>query len=272
MRIPIRQIDAFTSERFRGNPAAVCVLDPEISAQLDAVKMQQIAAEMNLSETAFVTLGSDPYPLRWFTPNIEVDLCGHATLAAAFVLWQDGHVDVHSPIEFETRSGKLTCRLVESPAHTPLIQLDFPALEFESISPPDELTQAMGVRPVAVVRSQMDHLIHVISEEEVLEANPDMALLARFPARGVILTAISDSPDRDFVSRFFAPGAGVPEDPVTGSAHCLLGPFWNSILGRSEFTAYQASRRGGFVRLALEGNRVLLQGSAVRVFYGELEL
>jgi PhzF family phenazine biosynthesis protein len=255
------QIDAFTDRPFAGNPAAVCLLDDE----RDAAWMQAVAAEMNLSETAFVRPLDDGFELRWFTPAIEVDLCGHATLAAAHALWSEGIVPRDQPIRFHTRSGVLTCT-----TDGKLIELDFPATPAHAAEPPAGLLEALGVTPTYTGRSKFDKFVLVESEQVVRSLKPDFARLREVPMRGAIVTSPSADPRFDFVSRFFAPAAGVNEDPVTGSAHCCLGPFWGERLGKTELTAYQASARGGVVRVRVNGDRVILGGQAVTVWRGEL--
>jgi predicted PhzF superfamily epimerase YddE/YHI9 len=262
MTIPIYQVDAFAEKRFEGNPAAVCLLHDDLPGEW----MQSMAAEMNLSETAFVRPIDDGFELRWFTPAMEVDLCGHATLASAHVLWSEGIAPPREPIRFHTRSGVLTCR----PAGN-AIELDFPATPATACDPPDGLLEALDVRPAFVGRSKFDKFLVVDSEEVVRSLQPDFAALRRIAdMRGLIVTSISSDPRFDFISRFFAPGAGVDEDPVTGSAHCCLGPFWGERLGKAELTGFQASKRGGVVRVRVSGDRVILGGTAVTVFRGEL--
>ena len=250
-------IDAFTDRPFAGNPAAVCLLDGEHDAQW----MQSVAAEMNLSETAFLLPQNDLYKLRWFTPAVEVDLCGHATLASAHAIWEEGLGS--DELRFETRSGILTATRRDG-----MIVLDFPATPAAEAKPPDGLLDAIGAAALFVGRSRMDYLVEVASEDIVRALQPDHARLRTIQARGIIVT--SRSSQYDFVSRFFAPGSGVDEDPVTGSAHCTLAPFWAPRLGRTEFTAYQASPRGGVVHVRLRGDRVELGGHAVTVSRGEL--
>lgn len=254
-------VDAFTDRPFAGNPAAVCLLDEE----RDAEWMQAVAAEMNLSETAFVRPLEDGLELRWFTPAIEVELCGHATLASAHALWTQSVVDQQQPIRFHTKSGILTCT-----HNGDFIELDFPATPAHEAEPPPGLLDALGVRPSFVGRSKFDKFIVVESEQVVRSLKPDFARLRAISMRGVIVTSTSDDPRFDFVSRYFAPGAGINEDPVTGSAHCCLGPFWSERLGKTEMTAYQASAREGVVRVRVNGDRVILGGQAVMVMKGEL--
>jgi PhzF family phenazine biosynthesis protein len=255
------QIDAFTDRPFSGNPAAVCLLDTE----RDAEWMQSVAAEMNLSETAFVRPMQEGFELRWFTPKIEVDLCGHATLASAHALWSEGIVEDTLEIPFQTKSGLLTCRRRDS-----MIELDFPATPALPAPSDKALSAALGLQPTFVGQSRFDALVVVDSEATVRSLRPDFAALAVLPFRGVIVTSESDDARFDFVSRFFAPSAGVAEDPVTGSAHCCLGPYWGERLGKTKLTGFQASSRGGVVELKLAGERVLLGGQAVTVFRGVL--
>lgn len=266
MAIRIVQVDAFTSRLFAGNPAAVCVL-PEAPAEQ---WMRDVAREMNLSETAFVVprqgvVRDDGYNLRWFTPAVEVDLCGHATLASAHVLWEDGHLPQGRQARFHTRSGLLT-----ADRRGEWIEMDFPAKIAVPAEAPAELLPALGIAGAKFVgRNAFDYLVEVDSEETVRALSPDHSTLRKVPVRGVIVTARSSSGEFDFVSRFFAPGAGVDEDPVTGSAHTALGPYWACILGKSELTAFQASARGGVVKVEVRGDRVLLSGQAVTVMHGD---
>jgi PhzF family phenazine biosynthesis protein len=255
------QVDAFTDRPFAGNPAAVFLL----SNTRDESWMQSVAREMNLAETAFLIRRSDGFDLRWFTPLCEVDLCGHATLASAHALWEDGHVTDDAPARFHTRSGVLTAERRDG-----LIWLDFPSTPAKPTSPPPELVKGLGVPLGFVGRGPFDYLAEVGSEETLRALRPDLTALGTLPVRGTIVTARSSTPGYDFISRFFAPAAGVPEDPVTGSAHCALAPFWAERLGRSELTGYQASPRSGVVRVRLTGDRVLLGGTAVTVVRGEL--
>jgi PhzF family phenazine biosynthesis protein len=257
----IIQVDAFTTEPFTGNPAAVCVL-PEPAAE---GWMQQVAREMNLSETAFLDPAEDGFNLRWFTPAAEVDLCGHATLAAAHVLWEIGHLPLDTPARFFTKSGLLTAR-----RQADWIELDFPAEPEAAVEPPPALLEALGVRPTYVGKNRMDYLVEIDSQETLVDLQPNLNLLTAFPHRGTIVTSRADSAQYDFVSRFFAPQLGIDEDPVTGSAHCCLGPFWSKRLGKDELVAYQASARGGVVRVRVRGDRVILGGQAVTVLRGEL--
>lgn len=257
----IFQVDAFTSEAYKGNPAAVCVMTGPREEQW----MRNVAAEMNLSETAFLYPENDGYRLRWFTPTVEVDLCGHATLASAHVLWEEGYLKQHNEARFYSRSGVLTAT-----RNGNWIELDFPSTPEQPVFSPPELEQSLGVQGRYVGKSKFDYLVEVESEEVVRNLNPNMTLLKTIPIRGVMVTSRSSSEGFDFVSRFFAPASGVDEDPVTGSAHCCLGPFWQKKLNKSVFTAFQASKRGGVVRVAVVGDRVLLGGQAVTVLKGEL--
>jgi PhzF family phenazine biosynthesis protein len=268
-RIPCWQVDAFTDRPFAGNPAAVVWLE----ADADPVWMQNVAAEMNLAETAFVRKLADGYSLRWFTPKVEVDLCGHATLASAHALWTSGTVP-EEPLRFHTRSGVLTCS-----RNGDLIELDFPATPPMQTENDSLLENALGLQKsrhgapyylIRTYRSRYDMLIELPSADLVRSLQPDFRTLAVFPVRGVIVTAASDDPKYDFISRFFAPGAGIDEDPVTGSAHCALTPYWAERLKKTTFTAYQASERGGVLRLRLNGDRVILGGNAVTVWEGYL--
>ena len=256
----IYTVDAFSSAPFQGNPAAVCIVRDEIDLGL----MQRIAFEMNLSETAFVRVGEQPFGLRWFTPRVEVDLCGHATLASAHVLWETRLVEQEDKIEFSTRSGILTAR-----KHGPWVEMDFPTeAPVESPAPPF-LSDALGVRPLWVGRTRFDYLVEVGSEEVLRGITPDFALLAKVECRGVIVTCGVQSGGYDFASRFFAPAVGINEDPVTGSAHCSLAPFWSGRTGRNSFTARQASERGGTLKVRAAGERTFISGQAVTVVRGE---
>ena len=255
-------VDAFTNERFRGNPAAICVL---ANAREDAW-MAAVAREMNLSETAYLQRRDDGWSLRWFTPSVEVDLCGHATLASAHALWEDGLAAADETLRFHTRSGVLTARREASG-----IVMDFPAEPPKEVAAPPSLLEALGVdRPVAVARNRFDYLVEVADANAVRALAPNMATLATVRSRGVVVTARADDNEHDFVSRWFGPQSGVPEDPVTGSAHCALGPWWAERLGRNTLRGFQASARGGSVGVRVLGDRVELIGSAVTVLRGEL--
>ena len=261
MSLPIVQVDAFTSRPFEGNPAAVCVLP----AARDAEWMQNVAREMNLSETAFLVRGESAYDLRWFTPATEVDLCGHATLASAHALWEGGHLAKDETARFQTKSGLLTARKIDD-----WIELNFPATPPAASPAPEGLAEALGVQPRFVGRSRFDYLVEVESEANVRELRPDFGAIRRLPVRGVIVTSAATTPGWDFVSRFFAPAAGVDEDPVTGSAHCCLTPYWSAKLGKTTLVARQVSARGGTMRVTLDGDRVRMAGQAITVMRGEL--
>jgi PhzF family phenazine biosynthesis protein len=259
MKIPIHQVDAFTSRVFGGNPAAVCRLD----GWLPDAQLQSIADENNLSETAFVVRRKDGFEIRWFTPTTEVDLCGHATLATAHVLF--GLEPEREELRFSSQSGELRVRRDGA-----MLQLDFPVREPVTIAPVPVLAEALGTPPLEILVSARDHLAVYGSEEQVRELKPDMAKLAALDLFGVIATARGS--DCDFVSRFFAPAEGVPEDPVTGSAHCTLVPYWAKQLGRTALHARQVSRRGGELFCSLAGDRVLISGHAVTYMEGVIEL
>jgi PhzF family phenazine biosynthesis protein len=254
-------VDAFTATPFGGNPGAVAVLD----TPRDDAWLQRVAREMNLSETAFLQRTDDGWALRWFTPAVEVKLCGHATLASAFVLWETGWLHAEEPARFHTLSGVLTCRRDGT-----WIEMDFPAVAPRACTAPAGLAAALGCELRATASNGMDYLVEVADEKTLRTLRPDFGALASLPVRGVIVTCRSETPEFDFLSRFFAPAAGVNEDPVTGSAHCALGPWWQARLGRDEFTAWQASARGGLVKLAVRGDRVLLRGQAVLMSRVEL--
>jgi predicted PhzF superfamily epimerase YddE/YHI9 len=261
MSIRIVQVDAFTNRPFAGNPAAVCVL-PEAPAD---PWMRDVAREMNLSETAFLLPENGGFRLRWFTPAVEVDLCGHATLASAHVLWEDAHLPPGAQARFHTRSG-----LLLADRRGDWIEMDFPATRAVEAAPPPGLFAALGAPARMVARNRFDYLLEMDSEETVRALTPDFSALRGIEARGVIVTSRASTAGFDFVSRFFAPAVGVDEDPVTGSAHCALGPYWGHRLGVTGMTAYQASARGGIVRVRLTGERVVLGGQAVTVMTGEL--
>lgn len=257
----ILQVDAFTSEPFAGNPAAVCLL-PGVR---DEKWMQSVAREMNLSETAFLMREGAGFNLRWFTPEVEVALCGHATLASAHVLWEEGILAYSEQAYFYTRSGLLTASFDGK-----AIELDFPAKPVAPTTTPAGLFEALGVQTSCLGRSDFDYLLLLGSEQEVRDVAPDFGRLGKVEARGIIVTAKCEGAEFDFVSRFFAPASGVNEDPVTGSAHCSLGPFWQERLGKSEMRAHQVSARGGVLTVRVEGDRVFLGGQAVTVLRGEL--
>ena len=261
MSLRIVQVDAFTNRPFAGNPAAVCVLPEARSDEW----MASVAQEMNLSETAFLVRRDDGWDLRWFTPVVEVDLCGHATLASAHALWESGALAAGAQAVFHTKSGRLT-----ADRRGDWIELDFPSRPSIATPQPQGLEAALGAPVLGTFTSRGDVVVDVASEAVVRRMKPDFALLERVPARGIIVTAKADSPEHDIVSRFFIPSQGIDEDPVTGSAHCCLAPHWAPRLGKDDFVAYQASARGGVVRVGLRGDRVLLGGQAITVMTGEL--
>ena len=271
--IPFVQVDAFTSEAFAGNPAAVCFLPGE----RDASWMQKVAREMNLAETAFLRPldgegGRREFELRWFTPSVEIDLCGHATLASAHALWESGRLASGEQARFHTRSGLLTADPLNGDS-SGWMQLDFPLTPNEAAPVPDGLIDALGVgTPLYVGRSKFDYLVQVESETVLRGVSPDLRRLSASTseARGVIVSSRAADPDYDFVSRFFAPQSGIDEDPVTGSAHCTLADFWRKQLGKTQFLARQISPRGGVLRVGIQGDRVLLGGQAITVLRGEL--
>ena len=257
-KIRLFQVDAFTEKQFKGNPAAVCLLYDEISEDT----MQAIAAENNLSETAFVVKVKDGFNLRWFTPTVEVDLCGHATLASAFIIWQEGEIAKDETVRFNTRSGLLT-----AVRKGDWIELDFPASFEKESSLPKEALVALNVKPVNVVFSDTRYLVELATEEEVRGCKPDFNTLKNHDM--IVLTSKGNkSSDYDFISRSFAPAHGIDEDPVTGSSHCCLTPYWSKRLGKSEMFAYQASERGGEIKVKLSGDRVLFSGKSVTVLSG----
>ena len=262
MGLTITQVDAFADKPFAGNPAAVCLL----AESRDAMWMQLVAREMNLSETAFLVKRDQGFDLRWFTPTVEVDLCGHATLASAHVLWEQGHLRLDETARFHTKSGALTAKKKGT-----WIEMDFPATPAK----PDgvsckEIESALGMRVKSVGLTRFDYLAEVESEDAVRSLHPDFTKIGRLGGRGLIVTSAASGSNCDFVSRFFAPAAGIDEDPATGSSHCCLGPFWKERLGRDNLLGYQASARGGFVRTRCEGDRVFISGQAVTVLRGEL--
>lgn len=260
--IPIYQVDAFSNRPFEGNPACVCLMNEE----RDDEWLQCVAEEMNLSETAFIWARGDDFHLRWFTPVSEVKLCGHATLATAHVLWSTERLDQSETATFETLSGTLTVEL-----NGLSMRMDFPANPPGECEPPDGLLDALGVSDAPFIgASESDFLIRLKSESAVRAVSPDYARLKSIDARGVIVSAESDSEDYDIVSRFFAPAFGINEDPVTGSAHTVLAPYWSGELDRNRLRAYQASRRGGSLELEMQGDRVLIGGVARTVFSGEM--
>lgn len=262
MNLSIYQVDAFTNKPFFGNPAGVCVLSQEVTDEW----MQKVAMEMNLSETAFLLKVDNGYNLRWFTPNIEVDLCGHATLASAHILWEQKHLPENEEARFYTKSGLLTAKNIDNG----WIELNFPTEPDEETSFPNGLMESLGIDAKYIGKNRFDYIIEVNSEEEVRNLRPDFNALGKILSRGVIVTSKSLSKEFDFVSRFFAPGIGVNEDPVTGSAHCCLAPYWKKRLGKDQFIASQVSERGGILKVRLEDERVYIGGQAVTILKGEL--
>lgn len=260
----IIQVDAFTNTPFAGNPAAVCVL----SAPQSDAWMQNVAKEMNLSETAFLLPQEEGYRLRWFTPAVEVPLCGHATLASAHVLWSEGHLSPDEVAQFDTQSGRLTATRSGD-----WIELNFPANPSQAVTTPDQLSAALGgVSVKTVLKNSLGYLVELHTEAEVRNLAPNFAVMRSLPVADIVVTSQTDAGSEfDFVSRFFAPGLGIDEDPVTGAAHCCLAPFWRDRLQKDDFLAYQASERGGVVKVHYDGgDRVLLSGQAVTVLRGEL--
>ena len=261
MGLTIYQVDAFTDQMFRGNPAGVCIL----AERRDDSWMQNVAAEMNLSETAFLQKREEGFGLRWFTPVVEVDLCGHATLASAHILWEKGLLRSEETARFHTRSGLLTARRQDD-----WIELDFPSLPDKRMSVPRGLPKALGVKPKYFGRSRFDYIAEVGAEKTVLGLKPDFTALSKLPIRGLIVTAKASTQPYDFVSRFFAPRAGINEDPVTGSAHSVLGPYWQNRLHKNELLGHQLSKRGGIIRVRVGDKRVFIGGKAVTVLTAEL--
>lgn len=257
----IYQVDAFTDRPFSGNPAGVCILH----SPADSDWMQKVAREMNLSETAFLFRENGGYNLRWFTPTVEVDLCGHATLASAHVLWQEKYLREDQEAKFYTNSGNLSAKMNGN-----WIDLNFSVESDTETLPPEGLFKALGVKALYVGKNRFDYIVEVESEKILRNIEPDFILLGKVLGRVIIVTSLSDTNEFDFVSRCFAPRVGVNEDPVTGSAHCCLGPYWMNRLGKSEFNAYQASARGGILKIRIEGNRIIIGGQAVTIFNGNL--
>lgn len=262
MSTPIYQVDSFSSVPFHGNPAGVCIL----SGQQADEWMQNVALEMNLSETAFLLKEGSTYRLRWFTPRVEVDLCGHATLASAHILWETGREARTSQLQFNTRSG-----LLKADFNDGWIELNFPKAAVKKAEPPQGMLDALGVQALFVGNDGTDYLVEIESDPQLRALQPDMTRLEKVSSRGVIVTARSTDKGYDFISRFFGPQVGIPEDPVTGSAHCALSPYWAEKLGKETFLAYQASARGGELRLRIEDDRVIIGGKAVTVIEGTLK-
>lgn len=261
MKIKLYQIDAFTDKIFGGNPAAVCPLDQWLEDEL----MQQIAKENNLAETAFVVQAQNRFEIRWFTPTVEVDLCGHATLAAAHVLWN--HFDfLDEEIKFwSNRSGDLSVLKEGS-----WLTLNFPADPIKQVEIPEVLLNSFAKKPAECWKGSTDYLLIFESQTEIEEADPDLQKIAQSDSRGVIISSKGD--EVDFVSRFFAPQSGIDEDPVTGSAHTSLSPYWSKSLNKKEMTAQQISNRGGYLKCTDKGERVLISGQAVTYLIGEISI
>ncbi|MFS0762159.1 PhzF family phenazine biosynthesis protein [Peribacillus phoenicis] len=256
-------INTFTDQPFKGNPAAVCLLTGESGSEW----MQRIAKEINMPVTAFIHLHKGEWQLRWFTPSVEIPICGHGTLASSFFLWGKGYVPRDKPIAYQTKSGILTAKFVDG-----MVQLEFPSLIEQETAAPELLIKALGVVPVYVGQNKWDYLVEVQSEEIVRNLKPDFNSIARMQIRGVIVTSLSDSGEYDFVSRFFSPAQGLDEDYVTGSAHCCLGPYWKNKLDKSITIAYQASERGGLLKVEVSEDTVKLSGHAVTIYEGNLTI
>lgn len=261
MKLTLYQIDAFAEKVFSGNPAAVCVLD----SWLEDKTMQQIAMENNLAETAFLVKNDDRYEIRWFTPEIEVDLCGHATLASAYVLFRFFERNISQLEFYSPRSGILK---VEK-ADDGYLTLDFPADETVFVDEIDAITKSIGIAPLKTIKGKTDFLLIYSSQNVIEQISPNFHLLDQLDCRGVIVSAPGD--EVDFVSRFFAPQCGIPEDPVTGSAHTTLTPYWSKVLGKEKMSAKQLSPRGGNLQCENLGERVKISGKAVLYMVGEIE-
>jgi len=258
----VYQVDAFTAEPFKGNPAGVCILEKEMPKKW----MQNLAAEMNLSETAFIIKNGDEYNIRYFTPESEIPLCGHATLASAHVMYETGHVVSGTQIKFLSKAGELTAGRSGS-----WITMNFPAYDVEEVQIPSGFERIIGVRPVEMYRTSHGWGLALLQGEHELESlSPDFRLLKESAYGDLIVTAPSEDTNFDFCVRCFAPAVGINEDPVTGSAHCALVPFWNKKTGRQDFLSRQISRRGGILKVALKGNRVEISGQARTIFKAEL--
>ncbi len=259
----IYQVDSFANEIFKGNPAAVCILE---NSNYEDIFLQNVAMEMNLSETAFLKkVSSNEYNLRWFTPEVEVELCGHATLASAFVLWEKGIVEKSETICFNTLSGILKAKYYEG-----WIELDLPRGFLKKSEGDKNLISAFEKKPLNVYEDELYYLLEYENEKDVLEMNPDLSILKNARKKEIIVTSKSEKPEYDFISRFFAPAIGINEDPVTGSAHCLLTPFWKEKLNKSELIALQASKRTGVLKCSMDEKRVFLKGKAIIVMEGEI--
>ncbi|MCL4243578.1 MAG: PhzF family phenazine biosynthesis protein [Candidatus Dadabacteria bacterium] len=261
MNLDIYQVDAFTDKPFSGNPAAVCIMTGPAGTHW----MQGLAAEMNLSETAFLYREDEGFRLRWFTPTTEVRLCGHATLASAHVLWEAGYLAPNETAVFHTLSGRLTAKKNDG-----LLSIDLPADAPVEVEAPKALIDAFGIEPLYVGKGDFGYIVEAASEEEVRNLAPDFALLRTLPVTGMMVTSAASSEGFDYIARAFAPGSGIDEDPVTGAAHCCMGAYWTKKLGKPELRAYQASQRGGVVGVRIEGERAILSGAAVTVLKGQL--
>jgi len=262
MGFTIYQVDAFTDKPFFGNPAGVCVLTEQVTDEW----MQKVAMEMNLSETAFLLKQDNGYNLRWFTPTIEVDLCGHATLASTHILWEQNYLPENEEARFYTKSGLLTAKKIDNG----WTELNFPSEPDNETISPKGLLESLGVQAKYVGKNRLDYIVEVSSEEEVRNLKPDFNTLGKIPCTGIIVTSISASKEYDFISRVFAPSVGINEDPVTGSAHCCLAPYWKKRLNKNQFIARQVSERGGILTVRLEDDRVYIGGQAVTVLKAEL--
>ena len=254
-------INTFTEEAFKGNPAAVCYLNEE----KDPNWMQAVAKEINVPTTAFIRSLNNEYSLRWFTPTTEIPICGHGTLASSFFFWFLGFVDKEKSITFHTKSGVLKAQLIDD-----WVQLQFPAILEEKVVVPDLLIKALGVEPVYVGKNKLDYLVEVESEDIVRNLKPNIDLITQLPVRGVIVTSQSSTNELDFISRFFSPAQGIIEDYVNGSSHCCLGPYWKNKLHKTDFIAYQASERGGIIKVRVLDENVLLCGKSITIFDGQL--
>lgn len=263
MKIKVFTVDAFTDKLFSGNPAGVCLLEEDLPEET----LIGISSEMNLSETAFVKKTEDGFNLRWFTPKVEVQLCGHATLASSHILWQEGILSPDEEARFHTLSGLLTVTNDNGE-----YEMDFPAYDVKEVLQNEKLISALGVNPIAFAEAEHHYICELENEEQLRNISPSFETLMGLEKFGTIITSVSSQNGYDFVSRFFAPAKGINEDPVTGSAHCSLGPYWMSKTGKNEFTAYQASERGGTVKIKMKDGRVLLKGRAVTFLEGELSV
>ncbi len=261
MSLKIFTVDAFTDRNFAGNPAAVCLLDENLDDEL----MKNIAAEMNLSETAFVKKENREYNLRWFTPKVEVELCGHATLASAHILWEEKLLPKDADAEFNTLSGQLIVKNIKDE-----YEMNFPASKVSGSEFNAELINALGVEPVSLAETEHNYIVELANDDAVFSVSPDFIALSKLKKFGTIITSKSSDERFDFISRYFVPAKGINEDPVTGSAHCALGPYWSQKTGKKSFSAYQASLRGGSMKIKLDGGRIFLTGKAVTFLKGEI--